>query len=48
MEIIMLCVAEREFELIEKALKFGRQVLNMADKKEDNIVSDEAERKKYD
>ena len=35
-----LC-AEREFELIEKALKFGRQVLNMADKKEDNIVSDE-------
>ena len=39
-----LC-AEREFELIEKALKFGRQVLNMADKKEDNIVSDEAKEK---
>ena len=37
--------AEREFELIEKALKFGRQVLNMADKKEDNIVSDEAKEK---
>ena len=39
-----LC-AEREFELIEKALKFGRQVLNMADKKEDNIVCDEAKEK---